>query len=458
MWPATAALPRCDQACVASMARTVCAHLLLAPKDDESPTYMMMTQHFEALLRPRAKQLINEFECTLQNQSVHAPKLKHFKVENGKSSSTFLLGGGPHVVIGKPATYGAIFKQLNSQETALLPSFLPNLTSHQRYNIGTFMAPFLGWVRHISPDGVNFDAILMENMLRPPPGARLADDHRSTSAQTNGEIGVRHLFNIYGGWKPYDLKGIRLYAHERRFSTIFGSRGLRVSSEAYKRMSLALKSDVTFLRAHQLVDYSYLLSVVGVSTAPATSARVACRDAVSARSSLEPRLIHACFCPINVTMPSVDTGDLGNDRHVNKKVSVDHSGGISTQRDRGGMSQERSEDAIFDHHSDDKCYTVMVRVALIDYLREWKFIERAEHLRKTITRDVLAFERNHAVIPVAKFADSFVAYFSEVLFSPLPLSEVPSLRKFCIGARGAAFALLERVARKTAFRESAKSV
>ena len=45
-----------------------------------------------------------------------------------------------------------------------------------------------------------------------------------------------------------------------------------------------------------------------------------------------------------------------------------------------------------------------VRLALIDYLREWGPAEQIEHLQKSVTRDLLAFEVKHAVVPVQVFA------------------------------------------------------
>ena len=45
-----------------------------------------------------------------------------------------------------------------------------------------------------------------------------------------------------------------------------------------------------------------------------------------------------------------------------------------------------------------------MRLALIDYLREWGPAEQIEHLQKSVTRDLLAFEVKHAVVPVQVFA------------------------------------------------------
>ena len=45
-----------------------------------------------------------------------------------------------------------------------------------------------------------------------------------------------------------------------------------------------------------------------------------------------------------------------------------------------------------------------MRLALIDYLREWRRAEQMEHLQKIVTRDLLAFEVKHAVVPVQVLA------------------------------------------------------
>ena len=46
--------------------------------------------------------------------------------------------------------------------------------------------------------------------------------------------------------------------------------------------------------------------------------------------------------------------------------------------------------------------------------------ERMEHMHKSITRDLLAGERNHAVLPVAKFGARFAQFFDSALFSSVP--------------------------------------
>ena len=56
--------------------------------------------------------------------------------------------------------------------------------------------------------------------------------------------------------------------------------------------------------------------------------------------------------------------------------------------------------------------------------------ERMEHLHKSITRDLLAGERNHAVVPVRQFGERFLAFFAHALFTPLPR---PSLATYAAG-------------------------
>ena len=66
------------------------------------------------------------------------------------------------------------------------------------------------------------------------------------------------------------------------------------------------------------------------------------------------------------------------------------------------------------------CVPVLVRLSVIDYLREWRLTEQMEHLHKSLTRDLLAGERNHAVVPVDQFAARFEQYFGARLATPVP--------------------------------------
>ena len=56
------------------------------------------------------------------------------------------------------------------------------------------------------------------------------------------------------------MKGLRLYAHEKRYAASYGERGLQVSAAHFERLQRA-RRDVGFLTSRELVDYSYLLSV-----------------------------------------------------------------------------------------------------------------------------------------------------------------------------------------------------
>ena len=66
------------------------------------------------------------------------------------------------------------------------------------------------------------------------------------------------------------------------------------------------------------------------------------------------------------------------------------------------------------------CVPLVVRLSIIDYLREWRMTERMEHMHKSLTRDLLVGERNHAVVPVREFGRRFENFFDANLFTPLP--------------------------------------
>ena len=87
----------------------------------------------------------------------------------------------------------------------------------------------------------------MENVARPPPGLGA-----SASA-----------------WAPFDIKGIRLYPHESRYSREF-SGGLHVPAHLYGALESNLARDIALLtrrgptppnQRRGLVDYSFLVSV-----------------------------------------------------------------------------------------------------------------------------------------------------------------------------------------------------
>ena len=92
-----------------------------------------------------------------------------------------------------------------------------------------------------APGRFQFDAIVMENVARPPPGLGLG----AASSP----------------WKPFDMKGIRLYPHEMRFGRVFGKHGLHVAAAHAESHSVALRGDLALLTARKLVDYSFLVNV-----------------------------------------------------------------------------------------------------------------------------------------------------------------------------------------------------
>jgi hypothetical protein len=64
------------------------------------------------------------------------------------------------------------------------------------------------------------------------------------------------------------MKGIRLYAHERRLATAFGKRGLRVGARRLAAMRAALEADLDFLAGRNLVDFSYARRELLMRTEP----------------------------------------------------------------------------------------------------------------------------------------------------------------------------------------------
>lgn len=98
--------------------------------------------------------------------------------------------------------------------------------------------------------------------------------------------------------------------------------------------------------------------------------------------------------------------------------------------------------------------TCQVRFGIIDYLRQWKFVEVVEHLKKSLVsslaqqdggelphqlahsrsvpsemqvRDVIAGERNHAVVPVQSYAEHFSRFFADGMFSSANHSGIRTL-------------------------------
>ena len=303
---------QCDARCLSSLASAVC--LLLASEEDGSAAALprvygqtTVVGAATSLLRARRRALIREFHCHGEDGLSSAdsndgsssstdsssssssrpssstsssgtdvdsssswplpPPLRGKAVENGKSAMSFLVPGGTDP--NNSSTYSIIFKQLNKAEAALLPSLFPALQQQYSRPGGSLLTPILGWLRYTPPPVPTrskggpgrghdasprpqvqeeqqaqaqqrpFELMLMENVARPPPG---------TGAQSAA------------WWKPFDVKGIRLYAHERRYEAAFGAGGLRIGGARHEAMRAALTADVAMLREWALVDL-FLISV-----------------------------------------------------------------------------------------------------------------------------------------------------------------------------------------------------
>lgn len=449
----------CDAICRLSLAHAVCSELLshqgvIALALTVNGSSLVAAGDFRPLLRERSALLSREFGCTVQNRLVSAPPMQQKSVADGKSGSGFLVGGGDGVSADQPSSYGVLLKQLSPGEAALLPSLLPRLMD--RYASGSLLARFFGWVRYADPArGRPFEAVLMDNVARPPPGIWPGSASR---------------------WRPFDMKGIRLYKNERRFEAAFGQRGLRLAPRDFAALRRALELDVRLLTSLQLVDYSYLLSVVAASpaspracgqpgggsgrayeaVAPSLGSRARRThgrwdpgenggDEAGGVALAVPKLIEACYCanasagaPI-VTGKSggaaggLSTGDAGGRGEtvgdaggeggavqgdarntMRPTASAPHEeatgvagqvggaeagGGAGWGVTLGAPSTARWPDTRGPDRAPAaasggvRCERVLVRLALIDYLREWRLVEIGEHVQKTLQRDLFARER-----------------------------------------------------------------
>ena len=81
------------------------------------------------------------------------------------------------------------------------------------------------------------------------------------------------------------------------------------------------------------------------------------------------------------------------------------------------------------------CEAVVLRVGVIDYLRQWGVTEYVEHVQKTIARDIRARERNHAVVPVEPFSRRFEDFLSNSMFRPIMITMSDPFQ-MCIRAVG----------------------
>ena len=390
----------CDEQCRQQLAITVCALLRGGSSSSAAPHVEMAGDfHISPLLGHRRNVLLREMECDdgdadgVNDHENHAmterdlvPALQGKAVENGKSAMSFLVPGGRNVHVDDSSTFSAIFKQVNDQEATLLHSLSPQLSAHYSRLGGSMLTPLLAWMRYTSPGEKPFQVLMMDNVARSPPG-RGGRHHSSDASSATG-------------WKPFDMKGIRRYSHERRFIEAFGSQGLRIGAAQYHALQAALAADVAFLSERNLVDFSYLLTVFPTQTQPRPCERV-WRDAdYHARSgwaaaeatTAEQSRGRGALLPASYELRQDPPPDLPASRHGSPRA------GEGT-----GL-----------------CMGVLVRVSIIDYLREWSMAERVEHVQKTLMRDLIAGERNHAVVPVSQFAKRFAVFFSEALFTPLP--------------------------------------
>ena len=108
----------------------------------------MYLSHF--VLRAKKKCAVCARKCNFLTASVRLhswqlgcdedtvpPPLRGVGVENGKSAAAFLVPGGD----GVGDSFSFVFKQLNSQEVALLPSLYPQLAAHFARGGGSLLTP-----------------------------------------------------------------------------------------------------------------------------------------------------------------------------------------------------------------------------------------------------------------------------------------------------------------------------
>uniref|UniRef100_A0A7S4B529 PIPK domain-containing protein n=1 Tax=Chrysotila carterae TaxID=13221 RepID=A0A7S4B529_CHRCT len=520
----------CDEQCRASIAQALCNELhemsstlhgadVSGSKEQASPdlrspglgatepvngTSLLFAPLFRPQLRPRAAGLAREFGCVAARPP---PPLKAKRVEDGKSAMGFLVAGADAVEAETPASFSVIFKQLNPQEQATLPPLLPTLLRHYADSRGSILARYFAWARYVDADGKTFDAVMMENAVRPAPGV----------APPPSAVAAR-------AWRSFDMKGIRLYAHESRFAQLFGASGLHVTRSLLSRLSAAVQRDVDMLRRHQLVDYSYLLTAYPLSARASPRARLerglfsatrrmrsraatdtmtgreaerayarahgglrgggggdGGRDSGGIRSDVDAgltRSFSAFYCggaapdatfqatsalsanefnghgsstqPARPSEPgasgqpagqALSRADVSADGRAKTGAEAGDGRGANGASKRDSKIETAVQPCVRDDAAHERCYPVIVRVAVIDYLRQWSMAEVAEHWQKTLVRDLRAWERNHAVVPVDKFAAKFADFFTTSLFTPVdrPARRV-SLMSLAAAARARACA------------------
>ena len=417
----------CDLPCRAALASAVCAAL-----DPSLPTppdaTLLLAEHALPLLRARSSVLLRELACqrTDVGTDEETPPLKGKAVENGKSGSSFLVPGSPRVDPEMGGSFSAMFKEVNAQEAALLPSLYPQLVAQYARPGGSLLTPILGWLRYTPPSPVPeggeskaFECLMMENAARPPPGGSIG-----------GSIGGNIGGNIGGGWKPFDMKGIRLYKHEKRYEASFGSGGLHVGQAWHRRLRHALAADARFLADKSLVDFSYLVSAFPTGAPPRPCARVWADSDYHTRASATATPSPRGLLAASYRLPSESSSASTSSSAAAAAAAADEASIAATIDDTtpaaNGVSASSADSRMLGS-SGGMCVPVLVRVAVIDYLREWRLTEVAEHIHKTISRDLLAGERNHAVVPVKQFAKRFESYLAGALFTAVPPPPAPWL-------------------------------
>ena len=378
------------------------------------------------------------------------PALRGKAVENGKSAMSFLVPGGEGVDPMDSGTFGVIFKQVNPQESTLLSSLSPQLTQHYVRRGGSLLTPLLSWLRYtpLSQEETGaegavsksssgraaggragagsgeasrvFEVLMMENAARTPPGrVRFRSSSRGDSNSSAADAAASTVMD----WKPFDMKGIKLYKHEQRFVASFGAAGLHVGGAHLEALREAVDADVRFLSERRLVDFSYLLSVFPTGGRPRPCHR-AWRDADyhmrrgwagRGEGDASARGGGGILIPATYRVPT-STSSSGGGGGNSQPGTLPAASKLRQSRVVREVPRSPSPAA----SGGDMCVPVLARLAIIDYLREWSMAERMEHVQKTIMRDIVAGERNHAVVPVRQFAERFAAYFSETLFTPLP--------------------------------------
>jgi len=188
------------------------------------------------------------------------------------------------------------------------------------------------------------------------------------------------------------------------------------------------------------VDYSFLLTAVATAPASPTecgggasdrpsggggeagAARGAARGAEERAPVVPPRLLQACYCRHVAAASASDTAAAAATTTITATTASSTSSTASASSAAPYESTEATETAEAGKAGAApslECSHVLARLAVIDYLRGWRLVEAGEHVRKSLSRDLFARERNHAVVPVRHFARSFRAHLDGAMLAPL---------------------------------------